>query len=90
MTSLADPMTLSQLRADYPDRVVGPDDGDYDAARLVFPGGIDIRPELDFMQAEYLGHGNPLLGRNHSWQSYCMPTYRHKTEASQTRGKTFR
>ena len=44
MTSLADPTTLEQLRADYPDRVVGPDDGDYDAARLVFPGGIDIRP----------------------------------------------
>jgi hypothetical protein len=52
--------------------------------------GIDVRPELDFMQTEYLGHGNPLPGRNHSCQSYCMPTYRHKTEASETRGKTFR
>ena len=44
MTSLAEPTALSQLRADYADRVVGPDDGSYDAARLVFPGGIDIRP----------------------------------------------
>jgi FAD/FMN-containing dehydrogenase len=44
MTSLAEPIALSQLRADYADRVVGPDDAGYDAARLVFPGGIDIRP----------------------------------------------
>ena len=44
MTSLAEPMALSQLHAEYANRVIGPDDPGYDAARLVFPGGIDIRP----------------------------------------------
>ncbi len=44
MTSLAEPTALSQLRTDYADRVIGPDDAGFDAARLVFPGGIDVRP----------------------------------------------
>jgi FAD binding domain/Berberine and berberine like len=44
MTSLAEPTALEQLRAEHSGRVVGPEDSGYDAARTVFPGGIDVRP----------------------------------------------
>jgi hypothetical protein len=36
--------TIDALRASFDGRVVGPEDGDYDAQRDVFYGGIDKRP----------------------------------------------
>jgi len=44
MTSLADPTTIAQLRAEFDGRVIGPDDDAYDEARTVVMGGIDRRP----------------------------------------------
>jgi FAD/FMN-containing dehydrogenase len=37
-------ISISQLRSDFPDRVIAPGDPDYDRARTVFYGGIDRRP----------------------------------------------
>jgi FAD binding domain/Berberine and berberine like len=44
MTSLADPTTIEQLRADLDGRLIGPGDDSYDDARTVFIGGVDRRP----------------------------------------------
>jgi FAD binding domain/Berberine and berberine like len=44
MTSLADPTTLAELRAEFDGRVVGPGDDAYDEARSVFIGGVDRHP----------------------------------------------
>ena len=44
MTSLADPTTITRLRAEFDGRLIGPDDDAYDEARTVVMGGIDRRP----------------------------------------------
>ena len=41
MTSLADPTTITRLRAEFDGRLIGPDDDGYDEARAVFMGWID-------------------------------------------------
>jgi FAD/FMN-containing dehydrogenase len=46
MTSVAEPDVFAQLRADLDGRVIAPDDAEYDAARTVFPGGIDLHPAV--------------------------------------------
>jgi FAD/FMN-containing dehydrogenase len=39
-------LSTPQLAEEFKGRVIGPDDPDYDAARTVFPGGIDHRPTV--------------------------------------------
>jgi FAD/FMN-containing dehydrogenase len=39
-------ISIPQLRADLIGRVIAPDDAEYDAARTIFPGGIDRRPAV--------------------------------------------
>jgi hypothetical protein len=46
MTPVAEPETIAQLRADLNGRVFTPDDPQYDPARVVFPGGIDLQPAV--------------------------------------------
>ncbi|MGB8980559.1 MAG: hypothetical protein WCC12_01670, partial [Anaerolineales bacterium] len=38
------PLSIPDLRTDFGDRVIAPDDPGYDAARTVVSGGIDRRP----------------------------------------------
>jgi FAD/FMN-containing dehydrogenase len=40
------PISIEKLQIDITGRVIGPDDADYDQARLVFTGGIDKRPAV--------------------------------------------
>jgi len=40
------PLSISQLRAEIAGRVIAPDDGEYDAARTIFIGGVDRRPAV--------------------------------------------
>jgi FAD/FMN-containing dehydrogenase len=44
MSPVAESETIAQLRADLNGRVLTPDDPQYDPARVVFPGGIDLQP----------------------------------------------
>jgi FAD/FMN-containing dehydrogenase len=48
MTHVSDPAatTFDRLRAELPGRVITPGDPDYDTARTVMPGNIDLRPAL--------------------------------------------
>jgi FAD/FMN-containing dehydrogenase len=39
-------ISIPQLGADLNGRVIAPDDAEYDAARTIFPGGIDRRPAV--------------------------------------------
>ena len=39
-------ISIPELRADLNGRVIAPDDAEYDAARTIFPGGIDRRPAV--------------------------------------------
>jgi FAD/FMN-containing dehydrogenase len=39
-------LSTPQLAEEFKGRVIGPEDPDYDAARTVFPGGIDHRPTV--------------------------------------------
>ncbi|MGH2777000.1 MAG: FAD-binding oxidoreductase [Actinomycetota bacterium] len=39
-------ISISQLRTDVKGRVITPDDAEYDEARTIFPGGIDLRPAV--------------------------------------------
>jgi FAD/FMN-containing dehydrogenase len=39
-------LSLSELRAEFPGRVIGPDDAGYDQARAVLYGGFDKRPAV--------------------------------------------
>ncbi|MPZ93403.1 MAG: FAD-binding protein [Propionibacteriales bacterium] len=46
MTSTPDTAVVDRLRAELDGQFVGPGDGEYDAARTVFVGGIDRRPAV--------------------------------------------
>jgi FAD/FMN-containing dehydrogenase len=46
MRSAASTISIPQLRDDLAGRVIAPDDGGYDEARIVFYGGIDRRPAV--------------------------------------------
>jgi len=48
---------IANLRTELGGRVITPDDPDYDAARTVFPGGIDRRPALIARPADAAGVG---------------------------------
>jgi len=48
---------IANLRTELGGRVITPDDPDYDAARTVFPGGIDRRPALIAQPADAAGVG---------------------------------
>ena len=39
-------ISISQLRSEFPERVIAPGDPDYDKARTVFYGGVDRRPAV--------------------------------------------
>ena len=39
-------ISISQLRSDFPERVIAPGDPDYDRARTVFYGGVDRHPAV--------------------------------------------
>ena len=39
-------ISISQLRTDFPDRIIAPGDPDYDKARTVFYGGVDRHPAV--------------------------------------------
>ncbi|HEY2947361.1 MAG TPA: FAD-binding oxidoreductase [Micromonosporaceae bacterium] len=46
MASPSTTLSIPRLRDDFTGRVIAPDDTEYDAARTVFPGGIDRRPAV--------------------------------------------
>ncbi len=46
VTSLASTLDISRLREELTGRVIAPDDPEYDQARVIVMGGIDLRPGL--------------------------------------------
>ena len=47
MTGVSSPnLSMEELRTTFPDRVIAPDDSDYDKARTTFYGGIDRHPAV--------------------------------------------